>query len=364
MDDAGKLMGLAPYGETGVFKTEAFTFKNASLQVTDSWKHHFTNPSTGYDYFKKYFHYYANVARWAQEQVEKAVIETFKLRLNAFPHHNICYTGGVALNAVANAKLLDTGFIKHLYMEPAAADNGLALGCAYYGWLDYLNMPKVDHTGNHCFGKCYDAPSLKSLQSLAILKDIRIQQFEDEQALLEYTAQKLTKGATVAWFQLGSEFGPRALGHRSILAHPGIEGLKNHINAHIKFREDFRPFAPAILKEKAAAYFEAGRESPYMILIDKTRADKLDDLKNVTHCDGTARVQTVDAQWNERFYNLLTEFYQQCGIPVLLNTSLNKRGMPIVETPEEAVDLFLETALDVLVIENTVFEKNTEKRTN
>jgi len=141
------------------------------------------------------------------------------------------------------------------------------------------------------------------------------------------------------------------------LAHPGIEGMKDHINRDIKFREDFRPFAPAVLKGRVDDYFKAGRNSPYMILVDKTRPEYIDRLKNVTHKNGSARVQTVEESWNPLFAALLTEFYAQSGIAVLLNTSLNKKGMPMVETPEEAIHLFEVTALDILVIENYVLEK-------
>ena len=137
-----------------------------------------------------------------------------------------------------------------------------------------------------------------------------------------------------------------------------ITNLKDHINRNIKFREDFRPFAPAVLKEKVSEYFENGRISPYMILVDKTRSEYLEQLKNVTHKDGSARVQTVDDNWNGLFYRLIKTFYEVSGIAVLLNTSLNRRGMPMVETPREALQLFHETALDVLVMENIVLEKN------
>ena len=175
--------------------------------------------------------------------------------------------------------------------------------------------------------------------------------------MIAVTAALLAQGKTVGWFQSGSEFGPRALGHRSILAHPGIAGIGDHINANIKFREDFRPFAPATLPEAAAEFFASGRKSPYMILVDKTRPEYLEQLQNVTHVNGTARVQTVDDHWNPTFYRLIESFGKITGIPVLLNTSFNKKGMPIVETPEEAVSLFTESALNVLVIGNYIIKK-------
>ncbi|WP_269235763.1 carbamoyltransferase family protein [Flavobacterium flavigenum] len=357
MDDVGKLMGLAPFGKSGIFDFEAFEFKSGNLFVNEDWKNQFTNPSKGYEYFKNNFEYYANVAKWAQKQVENAVLQCIYNRLAKFPHKNLCYSGGVALNAVANAKLQDSKIAENIYFEPAAADNGLALGCAFYGWLEYLNMPKVPHDGNTCFGKMYSNPEIESAFEKSEYKKYNPKKFSNEDDLVNYCAEKLNEGKTIAWFQSGSEFGPRSLGRRSILGHPGIEGMKDHINLKIKFREDFRPFAPAVLKDKVQEYFLYGRKSPYMILVDKTRPEHLENLKNVTHRDGSARVQTVEESWNPKFAKLLTAFYKQSGIPVLLNTSLNKKGMPIVETPEEALHLFEITALDILVMEDYVIEK-------
>ena len=357
MDDVGKLMGLAPYGKSGVYDYEVFEFINDRLFVKEDWKTFLNQPSQGYTFFKEHFEYYANVAKWAQEQVEKAVLQCIKLRTKQFPHENLCYSGGVALNAVANAKLEDSNVANSIYFEPAASDNGLSLGCAFYGWLSYLKQPKKESNGSTCFGKHYSEEAI--LQAYEEYKpELKMIDLYGESKLLHYVAEALLRGKTIGWFQSGSEFGPRALGRRSILAHPGIENMKNRINASIKFREDFRPFAPAVLQEKVSDYFEVGRNSPYMILVDRTKKEHLENLKNVTHQDGSARVQTVEASWNPKFYNLIQTFYELSGIAVLLNTSFNKKGMPIVETPKEAFDLFRETALDVLVIENFVFLKN------
>src|SRR5690606_22703622 len=259
------------------------------------------------------------------------------------------------LNAVANAKLEDSAITENIYFEPAAADNGLALGCAFYGWLEYLKMPKQKHNGSTCFGKRYTDTEIES--TLEGYTRYPYKKFSNHNKMISYVAGKLNEGKTVGWFQSGSEFGPRSLGRRSILAHPGINGMKNHINRNIKFREDFRPFAPAVLKDKVNEYFTKGRYSPYMILVDQTKPKYMDLLKNVTHKNGSARVQTVEESWNPVFGALLEEFYKQSGIAVLLNTSLNKRGMPIVETPQEALNLFDITALDIMVIENYVIEK-------
>lgn len=359
IEDVGKLMGLAPFGKSNKFNFEAFEFVSECLFVKDDWKNNFTNPSKGYVYFTEHFSYYADVAKWAQEQVEKAVLSCLDFRIKRFPHKNLCYTGGVALNAVANAKLQDSLPGNNIFFEPAAGDNGLALGCAFYGWINYLGKQKISHNGNTCFGKQYSQEEIEIAIKNELDQNFKTIYFSNDNELISYCGKKLNAGKTVGWFQSGSEFGPRSLGRRSILAHPGIENMKNHINRNIKFREDFRPFAPAVLKDKVAEYFEVGRNSPYMILVDKTRPEYLQQLNNVTHCDGTARVQTVEEVWNPKFAKLITEFHKHSGIAVLLNTSFNKKGMPIVETPLEAITMFKETALDIIVLENTIIEKQT-----
>ncbi|WP_341224410.1 carbamoyltransferase C-terminal domain-containing protein [uncultured Arcticibacterium sp.] len=357
MNDLGKLMGLAPFGKSGIFKMEAFEFKNDNLYLQEDWKELLTQPSKSYQYFSDHFEYYANVAKWAQEQIEKAVMTCLKTRLNHFPHKNLCYTGGVALNAVANTKLVKENLAQNIYFEPAAGDNGLALGCAFYGWLAHLKKPKKKHNESTCFGKSYNGFRIKNAIKKHSNKSWSKTEFNNEDELLNYVAQKINTGKIVGWFHGGSEFGPRALGRRSILAHPGKKGLKELINKNIKFREDFRPFAPSVLKERVADYFEMGLSSPYMILVDKTKAAYRQTLFNVTHEDGSSRVQTVDSSWNPRYAKLIQEFEKHSGIPILLNTSLNRKGTPMVETPEDAINLFEETAIDILILENMSLEK-------
>lgn len=351
LDDVGKLMGLAPYGKPGAVPHPAFSFRDERLFVEEEWKAALDRPAAGYAEFRANFQYYADIAFWAQQQVEQAIATMFRERLGHFPAERICYSGGVALNAVANAKLLDEGVVRELYMEPAAGDNGLALGCAYYGWMSVLGHKKVPHDGDTCFGKTYTGDEIREALADAPAE------WEIAELSIPRVAALLAQGKTVGWFQDGCEFGPRALGHRSILAHPGIEGIGDHINANIKFREDFRPFAPAVLPEHAQDWFESGRDSPYMILVDRTKPEHRAALQNVTHVNGTARVQTVNPKWNAAFFALLEAFHAATGIPALLNTSFNKKGMPIVETPEEAVTLFAESALDVLVLQDMLVIK-------
>ncbi len=355
LDDVGKLMGLAPYGRPGAVGHAAFSVRDERLFVEDGWKSALNDPASGYEDFRANFQAYADIACWAQQQVEQAVAALFRARLGRFPEARVCYTGGVALNAVANARLLDDAVVHELYMEPAAGDNGLALGCAFHGWIKLLGQEKLPHDGSTCFGRRYGADEIRRALADApggweILELSR-------EATVRRAAGLLAEGKTVGWFQDGCEFGPRALGHRSILAHPGKAGLGDHINANIKLREDFRPFAPAVLPEYSRHLFESGRDSPYMILVDRTKLECRETLRNVTHVNGTARVQTVDRRWNAAFAALLDAFHALTGIPALLNTSFNRKGMPIVETPREALALFAESALDAVVLQDVLVVK-------
>ncbi|WP_422356072.1 carbamoyltransferase [Roseivirga pacifica] len=353
MDDVGKLMGLAPYGRKSKIDFNPFELKDGRVFLKGDWYSPLITPNNSWDGLKSNFGHYAEVAFWAQQQVEIAVAYTVNHRQSLSPNFPLCYSGGVALNAVANGKLVQQGLVKSLFPEPAAADNGLALGCAYYGWLELLQGNKVQHDGSTCFGKTYtNEEVLKAIQNYPV--SFTYHPIDDDYTVI---TKLIESGKTVGWFQHGAEFGPRALGRRSILANPTIAEIGKHINNNIKFREDFRPFAPAVLKEDAHLYFEYAYESPYMIMVDKVKQASKDILAATTHVDGSARVQTVTEDWNPRFYNLLIAMKRQTGHGVLLNTSFNKKGQPIVETPEQALALFNETAMDVLVIENYLILK-------
>jgi predicted NodU family carbamoyl transferase len=181
--------------------------------------------------------------------------------------------------------------------------------------------------------------------------------FNYSESYIMETASLLAKGKVVAWFQGGSEFGPRALGRRSILADPRLGSMKGYINSEIKFREDFRPFAPSVLREDVGTYFKTDRESPYMILVDYVRDEWRHKIGGVVHENNTSRIQTVTPEWNLPYYELLKAFKEVTGISLLLNTSLNRRGMPIVETPEEALDFFYSCRLDYLVMDKYIVSK-------
>lgn len=356
MDDAGKLMGLAPYGRSTYCDREIYCLENGKAHINHNVFHDLDQPSSGYEHFKQNFQHYADIARWIQRETERAVVYTAQSRIALHPHDNLCYAGGVALNAVCNALLLRNGIVRQLYMQPAAGDNGLAIGCAFYGWRQILKK-EIPKTGNTTvfFGKSYEAGSTEQLFENHELQNAFSWKYSD--TVVDETAALLAAGKVVAWFRGGAEFGPRALGHRSILADPRRKDVQAHINKNIKFREDFRPFAPAVPEEDVAVYFKNGRKSPYMILVDEIKDGWREAVPGIVHVDGTCRVQTVDASWNPEFHALLHAFGSRTGIPMLVNTSFNRRGMPIVETPREALDFFLSCALDVLVIDDYIISK-------
>lgn len=355
MNDAGKLMGLAPYGEQNIFQEKLLVIKDGNVFVNEPVLHnYFIKPSNPViSSFKEHFKYYANIARWVQEETEKAVIAVLKHRLSVHHHPNICYAGGVALNAVANTKILEQTAINNLYIEPAAGDNGLAIGCAYYGWLQVLKREKKKNNNDSLLGKVYNTNVINTALSAAGNSI----SYTAKPDIYKVAAEYLATGKTIGWFQSGSEFGPRALGRRSILADPRNAHIQMHINSNIKFREDFRPFAPSVLFEDRNEYFQLGLESPYMILIDRIKEEWREVMPGIVHVDGTSRVQTVKDE-NEPFYKLLQEWKRVTGISVLLNTSFNRKGMPIVETPEDAIDFFLSCQLDILIINNYIITKN------
>lgn len=347
-DATGKLMGLSPYGKQDTYNTPIFRLEGGRVFNTFDWMDALQQPATNYGDFKANFQHYANVAHWVQAETEKALLYLFTHHQKQYPATNWCYAGGVALNAVANYKILEQTGIHNLYIQPAAADNGIAIGCAYYGWLEVLKKERVMHNGQSNFGKKYhQTPTLPADTVFNI----------NTQDVYAQTAQLLAQGKVIGWFEGGSEFGPRALGHRSILAHPAKEGLKDYINREIKKREDFRPFAPAVLREDVTQYFKYDWDSPYMILVNPVKKEWEQKLSNVVHLNGTARVQTVTQQHNPAFYKLISAFKEITGLGMLLNTSFNNMGMPIVETPQQAFDFFANSPLDALVINNTLYTK-------
>jgi carbamoyltransferase len=288
----------------------------------------------------------------------QAVLEDVMIRMTtAFQketrQENICLAGGVALNCVANWRLVQETPFKHFCIQPASGDGGGSMGAALYGYFSSHSYPirKLQHST--LLGPEFSDEEIeKELKS----KDVSFTKV-DEQTLCRKTADLIHRNQIVGWFQGRMEFGPRALGNRSILANATNPSMKDILNSRVKFREDFRPFAPAVLQEKANEYFNFPFESPYMLFIAPVKTGKESLIPSVTHTDGTARMQTVSHDDNPRFHRVISEFESLSGIPIVINTSFNIRGEPIVCTPKDAINCFLKTDIDYLIINNFIVEK-------
>jgi carbamoyltransferase len=295
---------------------------------------------------------------------------------------NLCMAGGVALNCVANGKILRDKAFKDIWIQPASGDAGGALGGALAVWHKELNKPRVVNVNDAMQGS-YLGPEYKQT---SIEKELLAcgAKFDSvvENEMIEQTAQALADGKAVGWFQGRMEFGPRSLGGRSILGDPRSERMQKTLNLKVKYRESFRPFAPSVLREDVSDWFEADYDSPYMLLVDDVKEDKrikmtpeeeslfgIDKLNvkrssipAVTHVDYSARIQTVHKSTNPKYHSLITKFKEKTGCPVVVNTSFNVRGEPIVCTPEDAFQCFMGTELDLLVVGNCIMKKNQQNK--
>ncbi|WP_214108309.1 carbamoyltransferase family protein [Acrocarpospora catenulata] len=296
--------------------------------------------------------HHMDIAAAAQGALERCLLHVLRHYRRQTGLRDLCYAGGVALNCTANSLILRSRLFDRVFVPPGAGDDGTAVGAALY--LHATRKPETPITPMVMpyWGTSFSSAEIA--EHLATRTDCGYRHVPDQEELLADTAAALDRGEVVAWFQGGMEFGPRALGNRSILADPREARMRDHINNLIKKREDFRPFAPVVKEEAAAELFEIrrGRERQYahMLFTTRTRPEHREHLGAVTHIDGTARVQAVSRAGNPRLWELLTAFGARTGVPALLNTSFNLRGQPIVRTPREAVDTFLRGGLDRLVI--------------
>jgi carbamoyltransferase len=270
-----------------------------------------------------------------------------------------CLAGGVALNSVANGRILRETDFDELYIQPAAGDGGGAVGAALYGYHGVLGHPRRFVMEHASWGQAHDAAAIEGFLRA---QGIAYQRFEHEDRLIERVVDRLTAGKVVGWSHGRFEWGPRALGHRSILADPRDPDMKDTVNTKIKFREPFRPFAPSALVERAEEFFalpDAGRHYParFMLYVVDVRPDKRPIVPAITHVDGTGRLQTVRRDTNPRYHRLISTFAEATGVPMVLNTSFNLRGEPIVNTPAEAFNTFTLSGMDALVLEDYVIEK-------
>jgi carbamoyltransferase len=302
--------------------------------------------------------HYADIAASIQKVTEEIIL---KLALDAHAQtglKKLCMAGGCALNSVANGRILNETPFEDLFIQPAAGDSGAALGAALHVHHALLGRPRKFTLEHAYWGKKYGEGEI---QSFLEGQNIKYERFADDNKLLDRVVEDLVAGKVVGWYQGRFEWGPRALGNRSILADPRSELMKDTVNIKIKFREPFRPFAPVILEQNADEYFigrNTARQYPsrYMLLVLPLKEDKKDSIKAVNHM-GTGRLQTIREEWNPRYYRVVEKFGQATGVPVLLNTSFNLRGEPIVATPANAYSTFSKSGIDVLVLENYMVRK-------
>lgn len=295
-----------------------------------------------------------DIAASLQMIVEEIIIKMAQHIYNETKMENLCLAGGVFLNCVANHKILEQTPFKNIYVQPAAGDTGGALGVAVYANNVIFNNPRTFVMDHPYHGPAINEKDTK--RSLLRSTDLKMKKYSEDE-LVRFVAEKIAENKTVGWAQGRMEFGPRALGNRSILGNPCNPDMKDILNSKIKFRESFRPFAPAVLEEKAADYFELKTHSPFMTLASRVVENKKKLVPSITHVDGTARVQTVSKKTNKRFWKLIKEFEKITGVPMVINTSLNLKGDPIVCTPDDAISCFKRCNMDYMVIGDYVAEK-------
>jgi len=293
-----------------------------------------------------------DLARALQTRVEEAVLHTVRHLKRITGETRLCMAGGVALNCLANSRVREESGFQELFIQPAAHDAGTALGAAAYLQYHVLKGPRPQPMRSAYLGPAYDDAAMESLLVRCGIPHTLCPDLEQAAARL------LAEDRVLGWFQDRAEFGPRALGNRSILANPRHPEMKDRVNRAIKERESYRPFAPAILLEAASLYFSDITESPYMLLTARVRPEKRHEIAAVVHADGTARLQTVDRKSNPRFHRLIERFRERTGTPVLLNTSFNVAGEPIVLTPADALRCFYGSGIDTLALGNYLVAKN------
>jgi len=303
--------------------------------------------------------HYTNVATSMQRRLEEVALAMAEELHRQTKAETLCVSGGVALNCSMNGKLYLESPFKRILTHNNSGDSGTSLGAALHVWHSVLGNPLPKKIPNHG----YLGPSYDNAQILEAIRAAKCESYEecDDATLIEKTATFIRDGEIVGWFQGGMEWGPRALGARSILADATNPAMKDILNKWVKHREEFRPFAPAVLEEDAKDYFEMNGPSPYMTVVYKVREEKRRAIPAVTHVDGTARVQTVSPTDHPRYYQLIKKFKELTGVPVLVNTSFNVMGEPIVCAPEHAIRCFYGTGIDRLVIGNYIITKNPKR---
>ncbi len=394
-----KLMGLAPYGkpnyvkqikdhlidikDDGTFKLDISYFKyHRGFRMTSRKFHKlFGAPPRGKDQELTQFH--MDLAASIQVVTEEVVLKLARSLQKETRIKNLCLAGGVALNCVANGKLLKEKIFNDIWIQPASGDAGSALGAALIGWHKYHRKPRKINPNDSMKGT-YLGCQFSNQEIISYLRKINapFQSLEDDK-LFEELAGIIDEGKVIGWFNGPMEFGPRALGGRSIIGDPRNQKMQSIINLKIKYRESFRPFAPSVLEEDVANQFEMSTKSPYMLLVAPVKKELCKEMSEeqqklfgiaklniprsslpaITHVDYSARVQTVNERTNPRYYKLIKAFQQKTGCPTIVNTSFNVRGEPIVCTPQDAYRCFMRTEMDVLVLQNQILYKTEQPKT-
>ena len=353
----GEVMGLAPYGSPDQ-EESLIELKDGALDVPD-WTEKLNRPYLPESKEKwddsPSMQHWKNLAWRVQDDTERVLLDRAIRLREATGARNLCIAGGVGLNCVANGRIVREAGYDSVWIQPAAGDDGIAIGCAYYGHLAIQKQPRTFVMNDAYLGVEYtDQEADAAANNWLIRREVLDTPSND---ICSETAKVLSEGHVVGWLQGRSEFGPRALGNRSILADPRKASMKDLLNARVKHRQSFRPFAPIVLAERANEIFEGTEDSPFMLLAKNVRSEWRDKIPAIVHVDGTARVQTVRREHNERLHRLLKEFEKITGVPVLLNTSFNVKGEPIVETPGDAVKCFLGTGIDYLALHDMLISK-------
>lgn len=360
--DAGKTMGLAPYGRPyaepmfmrKVGPEEMPAYKSMHPPERDEMEARIDEWRRGREKVSFEEPLLADFAASMQREAEESLLEHARWLRRHSSSRNLCLAGGVALNCVANSVLAEQAGFEQVFVPPAPGDDGIAIGCAMYGAAITGGVERVT---NHAFlGRPYRHEPA-DLEALGLTRV-----FEDDD-VSETVARELAGGAVVAWYQGGAELGPRALGHRSFLADPRRPDMKDHLNYRVKNREPFRPFAPVVLAEAAADYFVEQFPSYFMSFVATVREDKRDLIPSVTHVDATARYQVLREQDNPHLYKLISAFARLTGLPMLLNTSFNRAGEPLVETPLDAGRCAVSSSADYLVVDGYIYRPSSKSQT-
>jgi carbamoyltransferase len=392
-----KLMGLAPYGkpiyEDKIIQNLVDVKEDGSFWLNQDYFNYATGLTMTNDKFDNLFgqkvrdskkekltQFHMDIAASIQKVTEDIMIKIVKSLREEFGIPNLCLAGGVALNCVANGKILKEKIFDNIWIQPAAGNAGGSLGAALALWHIEQKEPRKINPNDSMQGS-YLGPEYAQGEIEKELEKIgAVYQIKTEEDLIDCTAEDLSKGEAIGWFQGRMEFGPRALGGRSILGDPRSEIMQKNLNLKVKYRESFRPFAPSILKEDLIEWFDISEDSPYMLMVANINKDKIIEMNEdqkklfgidklnikrseipaVTHVDYSARIQTVHKETNEKYFKLIQKFKEKTNCPVVVNTSFNVRGEPIVNTPLDAFNCFMGTELDKLIIGNCYLDKKSQ----